>query len=278
MRRAAPVRVVPRAVPHAVYRRPVYGQIIRRAAPVRVAPRFAPRVERRSSFVQYYSPARFAAPVRHEIVVRQYVAPRIFVPQPVRVVQQYVVTPPILMQPAMPVSYVYTGYAPATQYLYQVSSGLPIYWSPWQPATYSYPAQPYYSAPYASYDNYDDNDGDDGNGNGYYNGYGYGNGGGYNAYPVAYGGYPYGAPNPNPYGYANPWGFSNPFGNASLQGVVIGTTGSGVLVLTQSLKPVFVNTSVAQQNGYVNGSLQPGTFVNIYGYDTGSEFIATAIA
>ena len=99
----------------------------------------------------------------------------------------------------------------------------------------------------------------------------------YTPYPQ-YGSYPQ-----NPYGYGYGYnGYNAPYGmsalgNAQLQGVVIANTNGGILVMTQDLKPIFVNTSIAQQNGYINGNIAPGTFVNVFGYNTGNEFIATAL-
>lgn len=96
---------------------------------------------------------------------------------------------------------------------------------------------------------------------------------GYNTYPYAT---PYPYQNQVGYGYSAPYGV-NPFGNAQLQGVVLSDTNGGVLLLTPSLQPLFVNTAIAEQNGYVQGNISPGSFVNVFGYNTGNEFIATAM-
>jgi hypothetical protein len=125
---------------------------------------------------------------------------------------------------------------------------------------------------YNGYNSYNDYSGYNGyNG---YNGYPYnGQYASYPQYPYA-GQYPYGNQYTN--GYNSPFG-ANPFGNAQLQGIVISNTNGGILVLTPDLKPVFVNTSIVQQNGYMNGTISPGSFVNVFGYNTGNEFIATAL-
>ncbi|MBV8117352.1 MAG: hypothetical protein JOZ01_05210 [Candidatus Eremiobacteraeota bacterium] len=237
------------------------------------APRAAaPRVERRSNFVRYYYPRAYVnAPVhRAHVAFRRYVPQRIFVAPPIQVVRTYAAQPLYVGTASIPVSYVYSGYAPAygsyptvtTYYSAPSMPPLPLDIA-WNPASYAY-----------GYNG--DGDGDE---NGYYNNYpsyGYGANpyGQYASYPQ----YPYGSQNPYPpqYGSYGQYGMA-PFGNAQLQGVVIGSTGSGILVMTPSLKPVFVNTSIAQQNGYVNGNIQPGSFVDVFGYDTGNEFIATAI-
>ena len=134
---------------------------------------------------------------------------------------------------------VYASYSAPVYYNTPVEVPLPIAWSP--AVTYG----PQYTA-YPQYASYPQNS------------YGYGYG--YNGYN----------------GYNAPYGMSA-LGNAQVQGVVIASNPSGVLVLTPDLKPVFVNMSIAQQNGYVNGNIEPGTFVNVFGYQTGNEFIATAL-
>ncbi|HET9030172.1 MAG TPA: hypothetical protein VFN49_08345 [Candidatus Aquilonibacter sp.] len=247
----------------------------------------APRaVERRNSFVRYYSPTYLndrERVVRPRVVFHPYVPQRIFVAPPVRVVRTYAVSPQYVNAAAVPVGYVYSGYVPIygsyattvpVAYANNVAMPLPLPVG-WSPApnyngynddsdgddmydyAYNQYGNPY--SQYASYSQYPYN-----GQNPYGSQYPYGGQYPYNGqYP--YTGYPYGAQSPVP------------FGNAQLQGVVISDTNNGLLVLTPSLKPIFVNTSIAQQNGYVNGNISPGTFVDVFGYDTGSEFIATAV-
>jgi hypothetical protein len=69
----------------------------------------------------------------------------------------------------------------------------------------------------------------------------------------------------------------NPYGNAQLQGVVIGQTGNNLIVLAPNLQPIFVNTGVAAQAGYLQGNVAPGTVIDALGYYTGNEFIATSL-
>ena len=199
------------------------------------------RFERRSGFVQYYSPSYFSSEPRREVVFQHYVPERIFIP---------------------PVSYIYGGYMPV-YYNQPIPLPLPIAWSP---VTY-----------YGNGDNDgDENYGYNGFGNPYFDPYA-----GYYGNPYVAAQYPFATQVPygNPYGYGGygPYGV-NAFGNAELQGVVISNTGGSLLVLTPNLQPVFVNTSIAEQNGYVNGSIAPGTFVYVFGYNTGGEFLATALS
>jgi hypothetical protein len=276
LRETAPREVI-REIPRGEFRHVEPRRIVepRRFVEPRVpAPQ---RIERRSTFVRYYSPHYFrSAPVRQRVVFRRFVPRRIFVAPPVQIVRTYYARPVYVRTAALPVSYAYRGYMPIygsspivtpVYYNAPVQVPLPIAWTP------------------VSYGSYYDNDGDENGNFGGYNGYN-----GYNGYPyngqynpyAQYPQYPYGAPqypyaNQYPVGYNAPFGM-NPFGNAQLQGVVISNTNGGILVLTPDLKPVFVNLSVAQQNGYVSGNIAPGSFVNIFGYNTGNEFIATALS
>jgi hypothetical protein len=59
--------------------------------------------------------------------------------------------------------------------------------------------------------------------------------------------------------------------------MVLSNTGGTLVVLTPNLTPVFVNLTPAQQLGYVNSSLQPGSIIQAFGYSSGNEFIATAV-
>jgi len=267
--------VEPRAAVPRYESRPVERPVVREriVEPRAVIPRYHVRdVERpivrehRNRFVRTYSRAYVTAPVtRQRVVFRRYVPQRIFIAPPVQVVRTYAPRPSYYTNAVAPMSYVYTGYAPVYTVM---QSLLPISWAPVA-----------YANQYTAYGDQDEDD----NGSAYnssYNPYGYADPNqyaSYQQYPYAnqypYGGqYPYGT---QQYGYGQ-FGAA-PFGNAQLQGVVIANTNGGILVMTSSLKPVFVNTSIAQQNGYVNGTISPGSFVNVFGYDTGSEFIATAL-
>ncbi|HZT13568.1 MAG TPA: hypothetical protein VFA29_12225 [Candidatus Baltobacteraceae bacterium] len=150
-------------------------------------------------------------------------------------------------------------------------------------------------------------------GNGYgYNGYGY-NGYGYNAPP--YGNGNYGA---NPYyagsygtpydqclnstdddsdgdgtcapvstyganGYGAPYGtygaYGLPLGQQQVQGVVVGRSGSMLMVLGgNGLNPIVVDAAPALQNGYaMNGPIASGQVVDAFGYYNGNVFVATAL-
>jgi hypothetical protein len=248
-RNAAPRYIAPRYVaPHYI-------------APHYVAPHHAVVRAPRSTFVRYYPRTYVQAPVIHRrVVFHRYVPQRIFVARPVQVVRTYSVAPAYAGTASIPVSYVYSGYVP-------VYGSYPVT----TPTYYGTPLMPLplpiaFTPPVYDYG---------------YN-YGYNDTNAYNYDPYAngqyaYSQYPYGGQYPGPYGaYGGQYGMA-PFGNAQLQGVVIASTGNGILVMTPSMKPVFVNTSIAQQNGYVNGNIQTGSFVNVFGYDTGNEFIATAI-
>jgi hypothetical protein len=86
--------------------------------------------------------------------------------------------------------------------------------------------------------------------------------------------YAYAAPVPQ-YGIAN--FISTPYYNRQVQGVVVATTGTTMLLLTPNLQPVFVNITPAEQFGSVQAGLRPGTFVDAYGYYSGNTFVATAV-
>ncbi len=227
------------------------------------------RIERRSGFVRYYSPSYFSsAPAPERVVVfRRYVPQRYMYSQYAPIYGSAPVTVPVYynrpIQVPLPIAWnpvTYYGDNDGDEYGY----GYNGYENPY----YGYGYNNGYGNPY--YNNYN---------NPYYGSPCYGQYNGYQQCPYAAAQYPFATQQPygNPYQYGfGPFGM-NGFGNAQLQGIVISNTNGGLLVLTQNLQPVFVNTSIAQQNGYINGNITPGSFVYVFGYNTGNEFIATAL-
>ncbi|HET9097504.1 MAG TPA: hypothetical protein VFN37_12635 [Candidatus Baltobacteraceae bacterium] len=63
-----------------------------------------------------------------------------------------------------------------------------------------------------------------------------------------------------------------------VQGIVIARSGDTLMVLGSGGTPTFVYAAPAMQSGFtVNGPIQPGQFVDAYGYYNGNTFIATAL-
>lgn len=99
----------------------------------------------------------------------------------------------------------------------------------------------------------------------------------YNGYP--YGNAGYGSPYGN-YGGFNPFGGNYAmYGLQQVQGIVVAKTGPLLMVLgTNGLKPIIVNDSFAQQNGYtMNGPITTGQVIDAYGFYNGNTFVATAL-
>ncbi|MBV8637795.1 MAG: hypothetical protein JO322_06890 [Candidatus Eremiobacteraeota bacterium] len=275
--RSAASAYAPRPVAHEYARRPAVREyaprrVVREYAPRPIVREYAPRPAERERFAKLRMAPRFEqqrrsvferrsyaprAEVRERFERRnnfvRYYSPRYFAVErtPRRVVFHRYIPERVFVAP--PVEIVRTYAAGPTYYdgaalpvSYVYSGYMPIYGS--QPTI----TPMYYSAPVEmplpiGYDPYPQN-----------------------PYATQY-------PYPNQYGYGGAPFAINPFGNAQLQGIVISNTGNGIVVLTPDLQPVFVNTAVAQQNGYVQGNISPGSFVNVFGYNTGNEFIATAL-
>lgn len=63
-----------------------------------------------------------------------------------------------------------------------------------------------------------------------------------------------------------------------VQGIVVARSGDTLMVLGNNGTPTFVYAAPAMQSGYtVNGPIEPGQFVDAYGYYNGNTFIATAL-
>ena len=205
--------------------------------------------------------------VRH-VEFERFHPSRVFAANPV-FVEPRIVTPAIVatqfIQPAMaapvfvpgviengiaPVSYAYTGYVP--MYAPAMIGYAPAFASvPMFDTSYVSYVTPVPFTTYAAYsDDCDDEDG--------------------NCYSPSYVSYAQPA-------YTYVGSPVNPFGNAQLQGVVIGQTGDSLIVLAPNLRPVFVNTGIAAQAGYMQGSVAPGSVINALGYYVGNQFIATAL-
>jgi len=267
---------------------------------------YAPR--RRATTVAYhpaYLTGRIVRVTPREVVLAPATGPEVvvtgYVP-PSYVVNRYVTVPAVYNNGG------YYAYPYSNQYQSQIEQlaamlfGVPVSYS----NGYYVPQQTYYgNTPYYGY----------GAANGYYpyNGYansGYANGvceNGYGQYtycgaqPVQasyYGSTPYDncmwttdqygngyCAAQQSYGY-NPYaGQYASYGNygtyapQQIQGLVVAKTGSMLMVLGgNGLNPVFVNDSLATQNGYaMNGPVAVGQIVNAYGYYSGDTFVATAL-
>ena len=72
---------------------------------------------------------------------------------------------------------------------------------------------------------------------------------------------------------------ATPYAPAQVQGVVVGSSGSTLMVLGgNGLKPILVNDAPALQNGLAfSGQPAVGRLVNAYGFYQGDTFVATAI-
>jgi len=72
---------------------------------------------------------------------------------------------------------------------------------------------------------------------------------------------------------------ASPYAPAQVQGVVVGTSGSTLMVLgANGLKPVLVNDAPALANGLAfSGQPAVGRLVNAYGFYDGNTFVATAL-
>ena len=81
----------------------------------------------------------------------------------------------------------------------------------------------------------------------------------------------------NGYGTYNAYGL--PIGEQQVQGVVVGRTGSMLMVLgANGLNPILVNAAPALQSGYsMNGPIAVGQVVSAFGYYAGNTFVATAL-
>lgn len=193
--------------------------------------------------------------VRQSVVFERFHPRRVMFVNPVwvmpTVVTPQIITPQFVMPVVnvAPVSYIYTGFVPT----YVPAIGY----------TPAFAAVPMFDTAYTSYVNVapivpfaaysgDCDDEDD------------------NCYAPSYVNYVQPA-----YTYVGP--AVNPFGNAQLQGVVIGQTGNNLIVLAPNLQPVFVNTGIAEQAGFIQGDVAPGSVINALGYYTGNEFIATSL-
>lgn len=135
----------------------------------------------------------------------------------------------------------------------------PAYYAP--PANYGYavPAStyvtPYYNTTYATpYDNCLYSNDEDGDENGC----------------AASSPYMY-----NSYSSYSPYAAYTP---QQVQGIVVARSGDLLMVLGNNGTPTFVYAAPAMQPGFnVNGPIEPGQFVDAYGYYSGNTFIATAL-
>ena len=126
----------------------------------------------------------------------------------------------------------------------------------------NYGANPYYAGSYGTpYDQCFNSTDDDNDGDG-------------TCSPVSmYGSNGYGAP----YGTYGAYGL--PLGQQQVQGVVVGRSGSMLMVLGgNGLNPIVVDAAPALQNGYaMNGPIASGQVVDAFGYYSGNVFVATAL-
>lgn len=68
--------------------------------------------------------------------------------------------------------------------------------------------------------------------------------------------------------FANiPQVFSSSFSPVVAAGYVVSQVGSNLVLVTPDFKPLVVNASPAFSSGAVSGSLSPGRYVVVYGYD-----------
>lgn len=71
--------------------------------------------------------------------------------------------------------------------------------------------------------------------------------------------------------------FTSSYAPVVTSGFVVTQMGSNVLLMTPDFKPMVVNASAALANGATNGSLTPGRFVTVYGFDVNNTLVATAL-
>lgn len=71
--------------------------------------------------------------------------------------------------------------------------------------------------------------------------------------------------------------FTSSYAPVVTSGFVVAQMGSNVLLMTPNFKPMVVNASAALANGSTNGSLTPGRFVTVYGFDVNNTLVATAL-
>lgn len=81
-----------------------------------------------------------------------------------------------------------------------------------------------------------------------------------------------------PSSFANiPQVFSSSFSPVVAAGFVVSQVGSNVVLVTPDFKPLVVNASPAFSSGAVSGSLSPGRYVVVYGYDVNNTLVATSL-
>lgn len=71
--------------------------------------------------------------------------------------------------------------------------------------------------------------------------------------------------------------FTSSYAPVVTSGFVVAQMGSNVLLMTPNFKPMVVNASAALANGSTNGTLTPGRFVTVYGFDVNNTLVATAL-
>jgi hypothetical protein len=110
------------------------------------------------------------------------------------------------------------------------------------PATYYdyYGYNPYYNDGYSSYYNYDP----------------------YQSYYGQFSAY-------EPYGSYN--------AQQMIAGFIVARSGSNLIVLTPSFRPMIIDASAAMSYNDTNGPLLPGRWITAYGYSSGNTFVATAL-
>lgn len=79
----------------------------------------------------------------------------------------------------------------------------------------------------------------------------------------------------NSYSNYSPYGAYTP---QQVRGIVVARSGDTLMVMGSGGTPTFVYAAPAMQSGFtVNGPIQPGQFIDAYGYYNGNTFIATAL-
>lgn len=71
--------------------------------------------------------------------------------------------------------------------------------------------------------------------------------------------------------------FTQSYAPAVAAGFVVAQVGQNVILMTPDFKPLVVNASAAMASGATNGSLSPGRFVTVYGFDVNNTLVATSL-
>ncbi len=71
--------------------------------------------------------------------------------------------------------------------------------------------------------------------------------------------------------------FTSAYAPAVAAGFVVAQVGQNVILMTPNFKPLVVNASAALASGATNGSLSPGRFVTVYGFDVNNTLVATSL-